>query len=413
MMILLEFIKFAYQNMRRSKMRTVLTVLSIVIGICTIVVISALNEGNKKELSEYIDKEGHNLLLLTSYEWQQSQQQHSDNKDPQSLNFEEHKSLNLKKARLIRSMIPEVIKVSPERISTTKINARLKNIKAKGIEAQIIEVAFDYFDIREVSVIKGRSFTKEEINNYDDVCMLAMNKDMFTLWQGGKILDSTLQVDTRTMRVIGITEYKENSFIENNFVVYIPFNSLKKMPNSHFQKVLFRVDKEKNVPKARRLINMAVAMLFPAFRQESITNPLEEFMEEKQMLKQIAMIMGGIAAISLIVGGIGIMNIMLVSVLERKREIGIKKAIGANKYEILGEFILETTLLCLFGGAIGVCLGIILALVASSALELPMSLPLIPAAIGFFFSFLMALLAGLYPSYLAAKLDPIDALGFS
>ena len=414
MKLFIEFFRFAYQNMLRSKLRTSLTILSIVIGISTIVVIAALSEGNNKALTDFMNQEGKNLLKLTvetrNVDRSSSDEEASDS-DTQpkiELTIEEHTVLTTKKALRIKALVPHVLQVSPEIVN----NVRLV-IDQKRHRANAVEVFPDYFLLREIKLLEGRNITEFEMQNSARVCVLAMTPSMINAWAGQPILGSKVSIKKHDYLVIGLSEFKSNSNIMAENVAYVPFNSISNKPIANFNELYFKINDQNNLKSAKIAIMKVIEMWFPGLTEIDVENPAEDFASEQEMLNQVSLILGGIAGISLLVGGIGIMNIMMVSVIERKKEIGIKKAIGASKAEILIEFVIETILLCFVGGIVGVVLGILLATIAANMMDMPSTIPIVPAAIGLGFSLIIAMAAGIFPSYKAAKLDPIDALGFS
>lgn len=405
-----DLIQGAFRHILRDKFRSALTVLSLLIGIAAIVIISSLNEGSKVQIAKMIQVEGQNLLIIKK-------------NDAVALNYtadtSTSPSLNSKKldyaglltpyqAQTIRTLFPEISYASPEESSTEKIS-----LKSSMVEAQIIGVWSDYFSIRNLQLIEGRCFSKlEERLDGEPVCIVAMSRDMLGFLNGNKILGEKIFIQNVYFRVIGIVEYKHYSAANQPYVIYTPFNSLTQWSIPPIKTFIVKVSNEKNLKKIQTILPLVLKRFF-VLTEYKVENPADTFISDKGILGMIALILGGIASISLIVGGIGIMNIMIVSVMERKKEIGIKKAIGADESDIVLEFMVETILICVIGGVLGVAVGFFGAYIVSTMIQIPLVIPLIPAATGLFFSVLIAFVSGIYPAIRASRLDPIDCLGYS
>jgi putative ABC transport system permease protein len=283
---------------------------------------------------------------------------------------------------------------------------------------QVRGVWASYADTREVSIARGRFFTETEDHHSVGVAVIG-HEIAEKLFTGYEPLDKEIQVGNKVFRVIGVLEKAKSPFGGGNTpadsFVFIPYGVMHAMyPNQddHFVALGAKQGQlDKLVDEATDLMRRRRQVPFDKPNSFEITTPsgiLESF---NQMLAMVAIVAVSIVSVALLIGGIGVMNIMLVSVTERTKEIGVRRAIGARRADIILQFLLEASLLTGVGGIIGIVVGFLISLLLN-ALLMPSQVPLLFVFIGFSASVAIGLIAGLYPAFKASRLDPIEALRY-
>jgi len=399
-----------------NKMRSLLTLLGIIIGIAAVITIVSLAEGLQKQITGQVEELGTNLVwLVPNMSTNQRKEQGF-----QGGQMAKMREITMEEIGDIMDYSPVELKYSPIIIG----NRQIKQENEKET-TEIYGVNEDYFSMSNLGLTNGDYFSKADVKGMSRVCIMgpAIAKDLF----GDKDpVGKDIRIAGVKFKVTGVIEEKGGGFGDQpDRRLYIPYSTAQrqifKQRNPFF--VLFQVSEygkmESFKEESRRVMN----------RRRGITNADDEdyvLQSQTDALKQLGgvikgmvYVFGGIAAVSLLVGGIGIMNIMLVTVTERTREIGLRKAVGAKKSDILMQFLIESIVLCLIGGLFGMLLGYggamgISALIAKSVPELTWKASLSPMVIIYAvgISTAIGVLFGVYPASNAAKLNPIDALRY-
>ncbi len=399
-----ESVKMAVQAIRSNKMRSALTMLGIIIGIASVIAIVAIGDAVKGSMNKEFESFGINrgYIYINGQEVYDSDMFNAEDVD------------------LIKRVFKNKIDgVMPYLTATQNFvdKKKTQNVNLTGVNEM-------YNKITKVDMKKGRFFSEQDINSSRNVAILE-EKTARKLMPNernpvGKIITLTgTNQSTSTYLVIGI--YKEPSsmfagMMGESFNMLVPYSFIENNlgSSSGYYALDIGVKQGENVQKVMEDIqSMMVKRHDNAERQIYMTQTAESQMGTiNNVMGMLQMFIGAIAAISLVVGGIGIMNIMLVSVTERTREIGIRKAIGANNRDIMIQFIIESVILSCIGGLIGITLGISIAGIAVTIMK--MGLVLSPFVIIFtwIFSASIGIFFGFYPSRKAAQLDPIDALRY-
>ncbi len=412
-----ENIRLSFQGIWSHKMRSFLTMLGIIIGIAAIIAIVSTIKGTNEQIKQNLIGSGDNTVEVSLYQsdWEYDM---SYNGAPEGVPLIEEAMM-----KQIRA-IDDVQNVS--RYVTRQdyggvyyLNTALSGGFVRGIDNS-------YFATCNYIMQRGRGFVETDFTNFNKVAILD-NNSAYSLFQGEDPLGKVIEIHQEPFTVIGIVTKKKvfepviNSideyytYAENSAgTVYIPDAAWPICYQyDEPQNVVIRVGTTDSMTTAGKacadLLNQYLNVT-----DDTISYKATDLLEQAQQIQELGSstntMLIWIAGISLIVGGIGVMNIMLVSVTERTQEIGLKKAIGARKSKILGQFLTEAAVLTSMGGLIGVIVGIVLAELISYITTTPVAISA-PAAVGAVaFSMIIGVVFGVFPSYKAANLNPIDAL---
>lgn len=392
-----QSLRMAVKSISGNKLRAFLTMLGIIIGVMALVILVSLVNGATSTVTDTISSLGTNLLTVTV----------SDDKgQPISLSdlaeFSETDGVGQTAAWQSESAVG-------------KYGSNAETVQLYGTTAA-------YYNIQGLSMLLGRYIKSADVENASNICVINENAAQELIGYSDCIGEE-ISINGIKFKVVGVLEDNDDSltavFSSNSLAVYIPYTSLVRLSSSVSSKITsFYVSAETGGTTAETESAM-YSILYERFAQDEdafeidTQDALEDTMSSVTSI--LAILLGGIAGISLIVGGIGIMNIMLVTVTERTREIGIRKAIGASRGVILQQFLLESVVLCMLGCAIGIFLSwgtlrIISVVVASLDLTFKMNGAVVLIAV--LFCFIIGVGFGLYPANKAAKMKPIDALHY-
>ncbi len=412
-----ENIRLSFQGIWSHKMRSFLTMLGIIIGIAAIIAIISTIKGTNEQIKENLIGSGDNTVEVSLFqgEWEYEM---------------EYNGIPAGVPLVADSVLQEIRDIaSVEKAScylsrqdyggVYYLNTAFSGGYVKGIDA-------DYFDTCSYIMKEGRGFTEDDFAKYRKVAILD-TESAEALFQGEDPVGHTIEIHKEPYTVVGIvTKAKVFEPVINSIDDYYTYAQESAgsiyVPDTTWpiiyqydepQNVVIAVDSTDNMTSAgKACADILNNYLSP--KDETISYRAKDLLEQAQQIQELSSstntMLIWIAGISLIVGGIGVMNIMLVSVTERTQEIGLKKAIGARKGRILGQFLTEAAVLTSLGGIFGVIVGIILAEVISYVTTMPVAIS-VPAAVGSVaFSMVIGIVFGVVPSYKAANLNPIDAL---
>ena len=392
-----QSLRMAIKSISGNKLRAFLTMLGIIIGVMALVILVSLVNGATSTVTDTISSLGTNLLTVTVSE---------DKGQPISLSdlagFSETDGVGQTAAWQSESAVG-------------KYGSNAETVQLYGTTAA-------YYNIQGLNMLLGRYIKSADVENASNICVINENAAQELIGYSDCIGEE-ISINGIKFKVVGVLEDNDDSltavFSSNSLAVYIPYTSLVRLSSSVSSKITsFYVSAETDGTTAEAESAM-YSILYERFAQDEdafdieMQDALEDTMSSVTSI--LAILLGGIAGISLIVGGIGIMNIMLVTVTERTREIGIRKAIGASRGVILQQFLLESVVLCMLGCAIGIFLSwgtlrIISVVVASLDMTFRMNGAVVLIAV--LFCFIIGVGFGLYPANKAAKMKPIDALHY-
>ena len=411
-----ENLRFARIALVAHKLRAFLTVVGIVIGVWTVIAMVALVTGFNRSTTESFSSFGTTLVQFQKYEARFLGGGHKIPEEERT-----RRDLTIEDADALAAYCPSILAVSPERYLWGN-----HKITGGGNEAQAVSVAGgsqNYARCNNWTIKDGRNLTEVDVLHAADVAVVGTDVAE-TLWKGKDPLGQWIAIDGKRATVVGLFDKKGSSGFGGNpdQFVLIPITTFDRhfpqIRNSHEDTIHIAT-----IPRSPELIDRVVeegTAVLRARRKVPFDKPNDfAIFTAEKMIAQMQAVTNGIsgvmllvAAIALLVGGVGVMNIMLVSVTERTKEIGLRKAVGALRRDITLQFLTEAMTLTALGGAIGVALGLLTAVVVRNISPLRTETPLWSIGLGLGVSISIGLFFGLYPAIKAAKLDPIDALRY-
>jgi putative ABC transport system permease protein len=412
-----ENILMAFDTLWQNKLRSFLTILGVVVGTMTVIVIAAFVSGINTRVSKEIESYGTNSIYVFKFE-------PGFNFNP-SAEERMRKPISYEDSLAIGAECPSVVEVttfmSPVDFTQGPMAERVK-IRYRDTEminATVQGVMPSFFRMGTSEVTEGRFFYDGENSTRADVCVIGVDVAN-TLFPNFNALDREIAINGRNYRVIGVLKKRELFLTPSedpgneNKTVYIPYETIRKLyPNvkENFVmataapgKIEQAVDEIRHLLRRRRKVEYSQPDNFGIQTSKGI---IEQF---SAITGGIFMLMVAISSVGLLIGGIGVMNIMLVSVTERTKEIGVRKAIGARRRDIVLQFLVEAATLTGSGGLVGILLGWVTAEIVKMAM--PTFVPLWAPIVGFIVSVGLGVGFGLWPAWKAAKLDPIEALRY-
>ncbi len=393
-----------------NKLRSSLTILGVLIGVWSVIAMTSLIQGLDNAVQGSIDELGSNVIFVDRF---------PPGTDHHDLTEEERnrKYMMVEEADAIRENCPAVAAVSPENHHWGRGGNVIKYKGKKANRPAIVGVVPDYQKVHNVSVSSGRFISHLDNDFRAMVCVIGTSVQE-ALFPDDDPIGKQIRVNNYRFTVVGVREKQESMFDdgENNKVA-IPLETFMKMhPWDEALTLVVSAKSMARIEEAKEQIIVALRILrqvpygeendFAVFGQEN----LREMVGNITQYIYIAMIV--ISSIGLMVGGVGVMNIMLVSVTERTREIGVRKAIGARKNNILWQFLIEAMTLSGTGGLLGIGIGIATSLLIGLATPLPFGISPLFVTLSFVVAVSVGLVAGMYPAYRAARVDPIESLHY-
>jgi putative ABC transport system permease protein len=399
----------ALAQLRQHKLRTSLTLLGMVFGVGAVIAMLSIGEGAKQEAMRLIESMGLRNLLVQSREL-----------DQETLREVREQSVGLSRSdvRAIRETLPSVMAVSEEkRIKTWA----LFSFEAPS-EAQVLAVTPSYFDLASLNLAEGRLFDEEDDRRYRQVAVLGAQaaRDLFP---GGDPVGQRVKVNHLWLEVVGVLADRDLSKDEFQGVrlggdrnrVFMPLETAYKRLRfesleSELDTVRLRLDEDASPQQTAQTVNYLLSRRHGEQNDYELVVPAALLKQQQQTQQIFTIVMSAIAGISLLVGGIGIMNIMLATVLERTREIGLLRALGARKVDIQQQFLLESATVAAIGAIIGIFFGLLLAVAIQQFAGWPAAGSIFAIVLSVTICLVTGIVFGWYPARQAADLDPIKAL---
>lgn len=407
-----ENVRLALSGLSDHKFRSFLTMLGIIFGVASVITMLSIGEGAKREaIAKYQDLGVNNIIV---------REKNLSEEELDEVRAKFSQGLSMQDATVIKEIVPGVTNVAPQ----AEINTDIKYAD-KSAKSTIIGITPEFIKILNYKVGKGEFISASQYSEKLKVCVLGAGVAN-TLFKHEDPLGKMVKIDDQWMEVIGVLQSKtiftetvgELAARDLNNDVYVPLSTFtnrftrENALTSEIQQITIQVENSNLLMESSQLINEILKRHHYNNEDYSIVIPFELLKQEEKERQIYNFLLGAIAAISLIVGGIGIMNIMLATVMERTREIGIRRAIGARKADIMSQFVTEAVAISITGGLIGVLLGITLSLTVSLFTDISTYIKLYSILIAFAFSVIVGISFGYLPAKNAANLKPVDSIRY-
>lgn len=394
-MELLSATREAVVNLLNAKLRSFLAILGVLVGTASVVALMSSSQLATAHALAQFKKLGTNLLAVDIRDRQSGDDTHQSNDQ-----------FTLRDVSRLKTASPQIQLIAPYTVSFKQMY-----FNATQINGQIIGATEPFGEIAKVNIASGRFVSYlDERNLYCVIGATIAKKIQAT---GVNPLYQQIRVGDYMFTIVGVLDkWPENFFIYSdlNTSIIIPLKTTYLLStHTEISNILVRLVKHPNLPLAKENIQTALQTILP-HKVISLRSPEQLVKLVAKSRQTMSLLLIAIGSISLVVGGIGVMNIMLVSVIERRREIGIRMAVGARQFDILRMFLIESVVLTLFGGLLGVIVGVISSYIFSVITHWVFYFYMMPVMLGFIVSVIVGILSGFYPAYRASKLDPIQTL---
>ncbi|HEV2913174.1 MAG TPA: ABC transporter permease [Pyrinomonadaceae bacterium] len=403
-----ESFRVAVASLRANKLRTALTLVGIVVGVSAVIAVVTIIKGLDKTVASTFSSQGSTVFTV-------SKRPQIITSREDFIKFNKHKDVTEEDAEAIARLCTTCWRTG----ITANARELIKRGDQKSDGVPLQGVSLSMFLINDINVQAGRIWSESEHGAGRDVCVIGTDiiENLFGGAQPERVVGQQVRIAGRPFEVVGVAETKGKIFgFSRDNVIYLPYPTYQKMYGSRDSLVVFI-----QAASAEQLTEVQdqVRVVMRNRRGKTAKDEDDGFALETQDVfldlygkatSNIYIVTIGVAAISLVVGGIVVMNIMLVSVTERTKEIGIRKAIGARRKDILQQFLIEAVTVTAIGGAIGVLAGFALAYALSFLMGFPLLINVTSAVLGVGVSSVVGIVSGLWPAWRAARLDPIEAL---
>ncbi len=399
----------AFEELMRRKLRTLLTLLGLIFGVGSIVAMQAVGEGSRREALRLVEGLGLNNIVVESRE-----------QDEETLREQRARSLGLSltDARVALAVTPAAKKFAAEK--AVKVHSVFSNVAAADLA--VSGVSPDYFSLSALALVNGRLFNEQDDQALSAYAVLG-DQAARSLFPDGNALGQTIKVNHVWFEVIGILadrDLSKDQFegvalgLESNRV-FIPLSSARarfrfQPMEPEIDRFQLQVEQAEAVAGGARVVAAILKQRHAGVEDTTLLVPAQLFKQHQKTQEIFSIVMASIAAVSLLVGGIGIMNIMLANVLERRREIGLLRALGARRRDVIAQFVRETSVICAVGAVLGLVFGMALAYFIATFAGWQVAWAPIPILFSTTACALIGLAFGVYPARQAADLDPIAAL---
>ncbi|ADG83468.1 ABC transporter permease [Thermincola potens] len=384
-----QAVKLAIAGIRANKMRSFLTMLGVIIGVSAVIILVSVGQGSAKQVTGQIESLGSNLISVNI----------RGRGEVSGLSYQE--ALKLGDRPGVSGIAPTISSSVTVKYGTKKVDTSLE-----GTNEQ-------YATVRNQKTSAGRFLLPVDVEYRQKVVLLGseVSRELFGF---GNPIGQEVKINGVKFKVVGLLEEKGSSMGgSNDDKVIIPITTaMRLLANPQISSVSLQAKSKEDVDIVVRQVEAALLRKFKDEDNYRVFNQAEMLSTVNQVTGTMTLMLGGIAGVSLLVGGIGIMNIMLVSVTERTREIGIRKAIGAKRRDILRQFLVEAVVVSSMGGILGIIVGMLGSKAIGTIMNMTMTVSPGVALLAFSFSVLVGIFFGLFPANKASRLKPIDALRF-
>jgi len=398
--------RIALRALVRNKLRAFLTMLGIIIGVASVIAMLAIGEGSKQKIRKQISSMGSNMVMVMP---------NFQRRGGVSLGASSSMALKYSDVVALRADASNVSAVSPEVRASGQVIYSNQNT-----QTTIYGVSEEYLSIKKLEVISGRTFNSNEVKNMSKVCILGQTVVENLFGAGADPIGLSIRIKNLPFTVIGTLKDKGESGMgqDEDDLIIAPYTTVQRRLAAidYINGIYASAVSEEKSPAALAEVQEILRRTHKL--KESAENDFR-VMSQSELLNTVSSItdvmtylLGAIAGISLLVGGIGIMNIMFVSVTERTREIGLRMSIGGRGKDILKQFLAESIILSILGGVMGVIFGYLLARLAGSLMSTPAVVKTQSVVLAFAVCFIIGVFFGWYPARKAANLNPIDALRY-
>ena len=399
--MIVETFRQAIQNVWSNKLRTFLTMLGIIIGVMAVIVIVGLGNGMTQSMRDSFSAMGTNTLSINIWGY-----------GSRPVTVEDVYAIGTKNPDLIRSISPQIdLSSHTPKVGTTTYRY-----------STVAGVDENFTSMKNYTVAQGRGLQYMDMKDNKQVCVIGdyLNRVAY----GGRGVGQTIKLGPYKFRIVGVLNAKVNNTSmqqgSDDDCIYLPYTIAMRLSNTAMASSYIAImSDESKANEAKAVVEAYLTDLFKSDSAFYVYSASEWLEEMNNMINMVIVVLTGIASISLLVGGIGIMNIMLVSVTERTREIGIRKALGAKERVILSQFVVEAATTSALGGVLGIVLGYIVSMAAnhvlpmiSSDIDVTVSPSFNSIAVAFGISVFIGVLFGYLPAKRAARLNPIEALRY-
>ncbi len=407
-----ENIRLALHGLVDHKFRSFLTMLGIIFGVASVITMLSIGEGAKREaIAKYQDLGVNNIII---------REKKLSDQELEEVRAKFSQGLSIQDATTMKDIIPGVVRVAPQ----AEINTDVKYAD-KSAKSAIIGITPDFVKMLNYSTEKGDFITETQYRDKLKVCVLGASVAA-TLFRSEDPIGKMIKIEDQWMEVVGVLKSKavftetvgELAARDLNTDIYVPLSTFLKrftrenVMTSEIQQITVQVENSNILMETSKLIESILQRHHFNNSDYNIVIPFELLRQEEKERRIYNFLLGAIAAISLLVGGIGIMNIMLATVMERTREIGIRRSIGARKADIMSQFVSEAVAISITGGLIGVILGITLSISVSFFTDVKTFIQPYSILLAFGFSVLVGISFGYLPAKNAANLKPVDSLRY-
>jgi putative ABC transport system permease protein len=404
-MMLFAILKLSLRALRRNTLRTLLTMLGIIIGVAAVIAMVSIGNGAKAQVESQIAALGQNVIMVLSG---------NVTRGGFSMGFGSAGTLTQGDFDALRKEVDGVVGASPEVRSPGQVAAGNANINTS-----VMGVGEDYVSIRSWILASGANFTEQDVRSANKVALIGKTTAT-TLFGDGDPVGQIIRIKNAPFTVVGALAPKGMAMMGNDQddVILVPYTSAMKRLSgaTSFRSFVLQGSTPDRMPDVQNEIMEVLRQrhrITEGKEDDFIVRTQQEISEAATTTSRVmTILLGSIAGVSLLVGGIGIMNIMLVSVTERTREIGVRLAVGARSYDILLQFLTEAVTLSILGGLIGIGLGLGTSKIVSAKLGWATLVSTTSIVLAFVFSAAIGIFFGFYPARKAAHLDPIEALRY-